>query len=81
MVDGEVGLHGAKLMMLEAGPHSLGAGSGAQGAAASEPHLQVFGIQIWYEKRTVMLLNTKHRRVYYITCRVSAALRFKFAST
>lgn len=46
VVDGEVGLHCAQLVVLEAGAHSLGAGGAAESATAAEPHLEVVRIQI-----------------------------------
>jgi tryptophanase len=47
VVDGEVGLHGAQLVMLEAGAHALRAGGGADAPRTTEPHLHVFRVQIW----------------------------------
>lgn len=44
MIDCEVGLHGAQLMMLEGGAHAFGARRGAHVAAATEVH--VFGVEI-----------------------------------
>lgn len=51
VVDREVGLHGAQLVVLEASAHALGARRGSHSAAAAKPHLQILGVQIWLENR------------------------------
>lgn len=52
MVDGEIGLHGPQLVMLEAGAHAFGARCRPQATSATETHLQVLSIQIWLEKNS-----------------------------